>query len=47
MRTLRAWFLRIVGPFHKERRDQELAQEIESLLQMHIKDNIRSGMTPD
>jgi predicted permease len=46
MRTLRAWFLRFAGLFHKERRDRELAQEIESHLQLHIEDNIRSGMTP-
>jgi predicted permease len=32
--------------FHKERRDQELAEEMESHLQMHIDDNIRAGMTP-
>jgi len=47
MRTLRAWFLRFTGLFHKERRDQDLAQEIESHLQMHIEDNLRAGMTPE
>ncbi|PYU90777.1 MAG: hypothetical protein DMG08_16940, partial [Acidobacteria bacterium] len=44
MRGLRAWFLRLVGLFNKERRDRELAQEIESHLQMHIEDNLRTGM---
>ena len=47
MRALRASFLRILGLFGKERRDQELAEEIESHLQMHIEDNVRSGMTPE
>jgi len=46
MRTLRAWFLRAAGLFHKERRDRELADEIESNLRMHIDDNVRAGMTP-
>jgi hypothetical protein len=47
MREIRAWFLRLAGLFHKERRDAELAAEIESPLQMHIEDNLRSGMTPE
>jgi len=47
MRQLRAWFLRLGGLFHKERRDRELAEELESHLQMHIEDNLRSGMTPE
>jgi predicted permease len=47
MKTLRALFLRLGGLFHKERRDRELAEEIESHLQMHIEDNLRSGMTPE
>src|SRR5947199_10818932 len=44
MRRLRAWFLRLAGLFNKERRDRELAEEIESHLQMHIEDNLRRGM---
>lgn len=47
MRMLRAWLSRIAGLFHKERRDRELADEIESNLQMHIEDNVRDGMTPE
>jgi hypothetical protein len=46
MRGLRAWCLRSAGLFHKERRDRELAEELESHLQMHIEDNLRSGMNP-
>jgi len=44
MRRLRAWLSRLGGLFHKERRDLELAAELESHLQMHIEDNLRSGM---
>jgi putative ABC transport system permease protein len=47
MRTLREWILRLVGLFNKQRRDWELDEEIESHLQMHIEDNLRSGMTPE
>ena len=43
MRRLRAWCLRFAGLFHKERRDRELAEELESHLQMHIEDNLRSA----
>jgi hypothetical protein len=46
MRTLRAWLLRIGGLFGKERREHELAEEIASHLQMHVEDNLRSGMSP-
>lgn len=45
MRTLRVWFRRLVGLFGKERSDRELAEEIESHLQMNIEDNLRRGMT--
>jgi macrolide transport system ATP-binding/permease protein len=47
MKTLRAWMSRFTGLFAKERRDRDFADEIESHLQMHIDDNIRSGMTPE
>jgi putative ABC transport system permease protein len=47
MRELRAWCLRFTGLFQKERRDRELAEELESHLQMHIEDNLRSGMKPE
>ena len=45
MKTLRAWLLRVGGLFGKERRDRELAEEIESNLEMHIEENVRAGMT--
>jgi len=47
MRTLRSWISRVGGLFHKERNDPELAQELESHLQLHIDDNLRAGMGPE
>src|SRR6266508_6721466 len=47
MRRLRAWFLRLAGLFNKERREREVAEELESHLQMHMEDNLRRGMTPE
>ena len=44
--TLRAWFSRLGGLFGKERRDRELATELESHLHMHVDDNLRAGMAP-
>ena len=46
MRQLRAWLLRFKGLFLKGARERELADEIESHLQMHIDDNVRAGMSP-
>src|SRR5690242_3000475 len=46
MRKLRAWLLRFKGLFLKNARERELADELESHLQMHIDDNIRAGMSP-
>ena len=47
MRAIRAWFLRVGGLFGKQRRDSELAAELECHLQMHVADNLRAGMTPE
>jgi hypothetical protein len=47
MRRLRVWFFRVVGMFHTARSEREFAREIESHLEMHVEDNIRSGMTPE
>jgi predicted permease len=46
MRKLRAWLIRFKGLFLKEARERELAEELETHLQMHIDDNIRAGMSP-
>jgi hypothetical protein len=45
MRRLRAWLLRLKGVFFKGARERDFADELESHLQMHIDDNIRSGMS--
>ena len=46
MRRARTWLVRFAGLFRKEQRDRELAEELESHLQLHIEDNLRAGMTP-
>jgi predicted permease len=47
MRTLRAWLLRLSGVFRKDRREHELAAEMESHLQLHIEDNLRAAMNSE
>ena len=47
MRQLRAWLLRFKGLFLRDVRERELADELESHLQMHIDDNIRAGISPE
>jgi putative ABC transport system permease protein len=47
MRALRAWFLRFGGLFGKQRRDRELAAELESHVQLHTEENLRAGMPPE
>jgi putative ABC transport system permease protein len=46
MRTVRAWFVRLGELVFRQRRDFELAAEMESHLQMHIEDGIRAGLPP-
>jgi macrolide transport system ATP-binding/permease protein len=46
MRKLRAFVLRFKGLFSKDARERELADELESHIQMHVDDNIRAGMSP-
>ena len=47
MSAPRAWFARFAGLFAKQRRDSELAAELESHVQMQIDDNVRAGMPPE
>jgi predicted permease len=47
MRLLSIWFQRLAGLFQRRQRDAELAEELESHLQLHIEDNLRAGMTPE
>jgi predicted permease len=44
-RQVRAWFVRLFGLFGRARRDRELAEELESHLEMHVEDNLRAGMS--
>src|SRR5262245_21506567 len=46
MRSVRAWWLRLAASVCAGDRDQELADELESHLALHIDDNIRAGMDP-
>jgi predicted permease len=46
MTQIRALLKRLAHLFSKETHDRELSAEIESHLQLHIDDNLRSGMTP-
>ena len=45
MRTVRRWWKQLAGSV-TGKRDDDLAQEIESHLEMHTAENIRAGMTP-
>jgi putative ABC transport system permease protein len=47
MRRIRAWLVRLTSSFHRERREAELAAELESHIAMHIEENVRAGMTPE
>jgi predicted permease len=45
VRLLRALLLRLAALFRKDRREREVAAELETHLQMHIEDNLRAGMS--
>ena len=45
MKTIRAFLMRLGGLFGKARKDRELSDEIDTILQMHIENNVRAGMT--
>jgi macrolide transport system ATP-binding/permease protein len=47
MKMLRAWFARLAGMFSGERRESEVADELDSHVQMNIDDNLRAGMTQE
>jgi putative ABC transport system permease protein len=47
MRWLKAWLRRLGGMFHKEQGDADLAAELESHVQMHMEDNLSTGMKPE
>jgi len=45
MKTIRTLLMRLSGLFGRERKDRELADEIDSIIQMHIENNLRAGMS--
>ena len=47
VRRLRAWMSRLAAHVHAGGRDRDLADEIESHLQLHIDDNLHAGMSQD
>lgn len=47
LRRLRAMVVRLGGLFDKGRRDRELAEELESHLQMQVEENLLSGMSTE
>ena len=47
MRRLRALLVRLAGSFGGSRRDRELAEELESHVQMHVDERVRSGASPE
>jgi predicted permease len=47
MNTLRGWLLRLGEFFGRERRERELAAEMESHLQLHIDENLHAGMSAE
>src|SRR5712671_2653886 len=46
MRRLRALLVRLGGLFNKDRRERDLAAELESHLRLHVEENLRAGMSP-
>lgn len=44
MRQFRAWFPRLRSLFGRERHERDLAAEMDCHLQLHIEDNLRTGM---
>src|SRR5436309_14573543 len=46
MRKTRAWLLRFEGIFRNARQDRYFSVEMQRHPQMHIKDNLRAGMSP-
>jgi len=47
VRRLRALLVRLAGSFGGSRRDRELAEELESHVQMHVDERVRSGASPE
>ncbi len=46
MRRLRAFLVRLLDPIRRPARERELHDELEAHLQLHIRDNLRAGLSP-
>ncbi len=47
MKHLRTWIARFGGLFGRQKLDRDFAAELEGHLQMHVDENLRTGMTPE
>jgi predicted permease len=47
MRRLRAWGIRLAGLFTGRRRVDQFDAELESVIDMHVEDGVRLGLSPD
>jgi putative ABC transport system permease protein len=47
LREIRGWLMRLFGLFHREQREREFVEELESHLAFHIEDNLRAGMSSE
>ena len=47
MRPLRGFLARAAGLFGRARQEREMAEELESHIQMHVDDAVRAGRTPE
>ena len=47
MRKLRRLLMRLRATIGSEHSDRDFSHELESILQMHVDDNLRAGMTPE
>ena len=46
-RQVRGWFVRLAGALGGGASDRELAEELESHLQLHVEDGVRAGLQPE
>jgi predicted permease len=47
MNRLRGLLARVAGLFGTDRRDRELTAELDSHIEMHVEENLRTGMSPE
>ncbi len=47
MRRIRAWFQKLFGIVPSQQQEQDFSDELASHLQLHIDDNLRTGMSPE